>query len=327
MQSFVFQRFGFFCLIKITCNSLSFTLGPEQIQPYPSPHPYQFPDAAFSVLDSLSSNTTRLMFWSDGTTFRVEGPGFFPSNTPMPLTPVLSTGPKGSYDANGNWMLATFRLNGTNLVGFTHVENHGFNCPGNYAEWNAGAVVVSNDDGYTWSRSGLAISDPQPCIPTFGGMGYSSVIRSGTNFLGFGGCTGFISNDPSGSSGSWYRYKDGSFSSPGINGTSDCLPGVPANVCCPIVHYNSFLNKFVMIYDLWGKGGTLYISTSSDGINWGESSILLQAAVNRSIAYGQVIGDHNNSVAGEVAILAYAAAPPVGDEPRDFIYRAITFLN
>ena len=58
-------------------------------------------------------------------------------------------------------------------------------------------------------------------------------------------------------------------------------------------------------------------------LSWAQ--LLLQAATNRSIAYGQILGDHNASVAGQAAILAYAAAPPVGGQPRDFVYRTITF--
>ena len=304
-----------------------FTLGAERLQPYPSPAPYQFPDAAISVLDD-GAGGGRLMFWSDGTTYRVVGPGLFPANTPSPLTPVLGKGPTNkSYDWNGNWMLGAFRVEGepTALVGFTHVENHVFDCPGPYSEWNAAAVVSSQDDGVTWAREGLAIHDPQPCAPTFGGAGYSSVIRHNGAFLGFGGCTGFRSLDPRGAPGTWARWKDGAFSSPGVNGSSDCLPGLPANACCPIVHYNSFLGQFVAVYNTWGRASELFVAASEDGVNWGPSALLLQVEANRSLGYGQVIGDHNSSVAGRAATLAYAAAPPTGDKPRDFVYRSITF--
>ena len=318
-----------FAALILPSSSLTFTLGPERSQPYPSPHPYQFPDAALALLPGRTPGT-QLMFWSDGATFRVEGPGSpFPATTPSPPTPVLASGPKGTYDANGNWFLAAFRAapNSSRLVAFTHVEDHGFDCPGSYAEWNAAAVVTSEDDGVTWARRGLAIGDPKPCVPAFGGAGYSSVLplRSGPGFQGYGGCTGFRSQDPQGLPGTWLRYKGGTFSSPGVNGSSDCLPGMPKNVCCPIVHYNTFLQAYVAVYDLWGKPGTLYIATSADGVAWGQGQLLLQAAENRSLAYGQVLGEGGTGEAGQVAVLAYAAAPPTGSEPRDFIYRSITF--
>ena len=112
-----------------------------------------------------------------------------------------------------------------------------------------------------------------------------------------------------------------------MNGSHDCLPGVPGNACCPIVHYNSFLEQFVMVYNTWGQDSTMYVSRSIDGIHWGASMLLLQAGSNRTFAYGQILGEFNSSVAGETAVLAYAAAPPVGDQPRDFVYRSITFVR
>jgi hypothetical protein len=262
------------------------------------------------------------MFWSDGRTWRVVGPGKFPTNTPNPVTAVLGAGDKGTYDANGNWLLATFRLNSSTLIGFSHVENHGFDCPGSYAEWNAGAVVSSNDDGISWTRLGLAIHDPQPCKPTFGGAGYSSILQQADGFLAYGGCTAYRS--ASGSPGTWLRWLNGSFSSPGINGTSSCLSGVPQNTCCPIVTFNSYLKAYVMIYTTWSNNHTFYITLSTDGINFGPSQILLEVAEPRAIAYGQLIGDSNSST-GRIATLAYAAAPPTSSHPRDFVYRQITF--
>ena len=305
-------------------TALSFTLGPEALQPYPSPAPYQFPDAAFSVQDDGAGQ--RLMFWSDGSTYRVRGPGLFPNSTPSPLTPVLGKGP--TYDKNGNWLLAAFRVPGGDLVAFTHVEDHSFDCPGGYAEWNAGAVVSSSDDGVTWARDGLAISDPKPCVPTFGGSGYSSIIpapHGAPGFIAYGGCTAFRSTDARGAPGTWQRWKDGAFSSPGVNGSSTCLAGVKANVCCPTVTYNSDLGVFIMISTVWGPSNELFIATSTDGLTWDAPQVLLQVPAPRAIAYGQLIGAANSSVSGRVSTLAYAAAPPTGPKPRDFVYREITF--
>jgi hypothetical protein len=303
--------------------ALSFALGPEALMTYPSPGPYQFPDAAFSVMDD---GDARLMFWSDGTTYRVSGAGLFPNNTPTPVTPVLGSG--STYDRNGNWLLAAFRVPGGGLVAFTHVEDHSFDCPGPYAEWNAGAVVSSADNGVTWARDGLAISDPKPCAPSFGGAGYSSIIpapRGAPGFLAFGGCTAFRSTDPRGAPGSWQRWRDSAFSSPGVNGSSTCLPGVASNVCCPTVSFNADLDLFVMVSTTWGTNNTLFIATSPDGLAWDAPQVLLRAPAPRAIAYGQVIGASNSSVSGRVSTLAYAAAPPTGGRPRDFVYRAITF--
>lgn len=304
--------------------SLSVQLGPEKILAYPSPGPYQCPDAALSVQTDAAGQ--RLMFWSDGSTYRVVGSGLFPNNAPSPLTPVLSSGVKGSYDANGNWLLASFYV-GSKLVAFTHVENHGFDCPGSYAEWNAGAVLSSFDDGITWHRDGLAIHDAQPCVPTFGGSGYSSVLprRDGPGFIAWGGCTAFRTDDAQGAPGTWKRYLGGSFSSPGINGSSTCLPGMPANACCPIVSFNTYVGQYIAIISTWGSNNTFLIATSPDGIAWSSPEVLLEVPHPRAIAYGQLIGDSNSSVSGRSATLLYAAAPPTSGKPRDFVYRSITF--
>jgi hypothetical protein len=308
--------------------ALSWELGPESLAPYPpGAGPYQFPDAAFAVADDNGSADERLMFWSDGLTYRVRGTGLFPNSTPSPPTPVLGSGPKGTYDANGNWLLASFRVN-KSLIAFTHVEDHGFDCPGGYGEWNAAAVVSSEDDGVTWTRDGLAIGDPKPCKASFGGAGYSSVLPApggAPGFIAYGGCTAFRSVDPRGAPGTWLRYNGGSFSSPGVNGSSTCLTGVPANSCCPIVSFNSYLNAFVMVLTKWGVNSTLFIQTSTDGLTFGDEQVLLDVPAPRAIAYGQLIGSSNSSVSGRVATLAYAAAPPTGDKPRDFVYRSITF--
>jgi hypothetical protein len=141
--------------------------------------------------------------------------------------------------------------------------------------------VSSLDDGITWHRDGLAISDPQPCKPTFGGTGYSSVVpaaRGTPGFLAYGGCTAFRSLDVGGAAGTWTRWSNGSFSSPGVNGTTSpsCLSGVPRNACCPIVTFNAYLDAYVMVYTTWGLNNTLFITRSSDGLDWDPPQVLLK---------------------------------------------------
>jgi hypothetical protein len=317
--------------------SFTVTLGPEQLFPYPSPHPYQSPDSAFAVLED--NGPASLMFWTDGSTYRVVGPPTTPginampsATAPSPLTPVLTgdTSNNASYDYNGNWLLSAHRLPNSTIVGFTHTENHNFPCGGGYAEWNYGAVVASDDDGVTWRRLGLAIEDPQPCKAAFGGSGYSSVLpHPDGGFLGYGGCSAYRSLSPEGLPGTWLRYYEGNFSQPGTGGgLQTCIPGVPGNACCPIAHYNAFVGAFVMIYTTWGTNDTLYIAASEDGIEYGPSALLYKAEGGRAIAYGQVIGATNSSAVGAgaaTATLVYAAAPPVSGFPRDFVYRNITF--
>jgi hypothetical protein len=112
-----------------------------------------------------------------------------------------------------------------------------------------------------------------------------------------------------------------------VNGSSTCLPGVPADVCCPTVTFNADLGVFLMISTTWGSNNTLFIAASADGLAWGAPQVLLKAPAPRAVAYGQLIGAANSSVSGRAATLAYAAAPPTGDKPRDFVYRSIVFAG
>ena len=245
---------------------------------------------------------------------------------------------------NGNWLLAAFRIGGPDsqqLVGFTHVEIHQFKCPGSYAEWNAAAVVRSSDDGRSWSREGLAIGDPQPCKPQFGGSGYSSVLRQPAGgaaapalrdgdriaWRGWGGCHGYASTDVTGAAGTWTRYFNGGFTEPGVGGRESCLPGLGANIAAPIVHWNTYLERFVMLTSYWGRNREIWMYTSADGVSWGRPSLLVNSTVH-DIAYGQVIGADSSHEAGREATLVYAANPPTAPGAhRDFVTRAIRFTK
>ena len=52
------------------------------------------------------------MFPSDGKTYRTSGPDLFHQGKPDPPGPVLGAGVNGSFDMNGNWMLAVFQVGG-----------------------------------------------------------------------------------------------------------------------------------------------------------------------------------------------------------------------
>jgi hypothetical protein len=324
------------------CVGVRFELGPEAVRPKLSTGPaYQFPDAAMSFLTDVGGGA-RLMFPSDGKTWRTTGADLFHQGRPDPAGEVLGNGQGNwSYDSNGNWMLAAFRIGGARseqLVGFTHVENHHWNCSGPYAEWNAAAVVRSSDDGRSWSREGLAVGDPQPCKPAFGGAGYSSVLRmpggasSGSSgsiaWRGWGGCYGFASSDVTGAAGTWIRYHNGNFSQPGVGGEQSCLPGLGMNIAAPIVHWNTFLELFVMLTSYWGHDQQIWLFTSKDGVAWSQPQLLVNSSTHTAIAYGQIIGPNSSHEAGQEATLVYAASPAtVKGAHRDFITRTIRFTK
>jgi hypothetical protein len=322
--------------LKIAASSL-FTLYPETVVQHPVGIDIQFPDSAFPFLVE-GSGGKKMMFWTDGKTYRTTGASLYNQSTPDPATPVLGNGPNNTYDMNGNWLLSVHRLSDMDsgvgstqeLVGFTHVENHQFNCSGPYAEWNAAAVVRSSDDGQSWSRQGLAIYDPQPCAPKFGGAGFCSVLPdrgpSDVAFRAWGGCTSYISKSPVGAAGSWKRYYNGSFGEDGVGGKESCLPGLGQNIACPNVIWSSFWQQYVMVYSNWGQNQLLLLRLSTDGVSWSEPVTLVNASdAPRELAYGAIVGRGGSGLAGEVGTLVYAANPPTSKWSRDFIAREIRF--
>lgn len=50
--------------------------------------------------------------------------------------------------------------------------------------------------------------------------------------------------------------------------------GLSGNICCPIVHWNTALNEYVMIYTEWGLNSVFFISSSKDGVSWGPVSAI-----------------------------------------------------
>ncbi len=87
-----------------------------------------------------------------------------------------------------------------------------------------------------------------------------------------------ISNALSGYGTAFSKYFNGGWSEPGIGGKSSALEiGNPSNSWLS-VSYNDYLDQLVMVNTQWETGGgDLYLSTSSDGINWAPRQIFARA--------------------------------------------------
>ncbi len=79
-----------------------------------------------------------------------------------------------------------------------------------------------------------------------------------------------MNNAIAGRSTSFTKYYNGAWSESGLGGKSSYLEtGNPGNSWLG-VSYNEYLNKVVMVSSQWsGDGGDLYITSSSDGVNFG----------------------------------------------------------
>jgi hypothetical protein len=93
------------------------------------------------------------------------------------------------------------------------------------------------------------------------------------------------------------KYYNGAWSEPGLGGKSSYLEnGNPGNSWLG-VSYNEYLNQLVMVSSQWsGDGGDLYLTTSSDGVNWAPRTPL--AVDPGEQFYPSIIGA-NGSITGQ----------------------------
>jgi hypothetical protein len=213
------------------------------------------------------------------------------------------------------------------LVGFYHVEDHYYGTvnPGNIA-WKSIARVVSFDNGYSWQQPELIITSnrQKPSVPEWGGVGDNSVIWDEVNkrwlcYFQDNFIMLAMSEDPLGRPGTWYKYHEGSFSQPGLQGLSTKVNGLTIAGANPSVHFNYHLNKYVIVYHGWN--GNIYLSTSLNGIDWEYPSNIVAASSGRRAWYPTIIGD-TDTRAGKVARLYYA---DIGGSSRNFLARAVIF--
>ena len=188
--------------------------------------------------------------------------------------------------------------NGTDLLMIYHAENHlfgGVDYPG--TPFYAGlGLARSSDGGLTWQREGEIISghDPQQATQAPSGAGAltpSAIEIGGYIYVCFreldlqSGVSGYalarapLSSD--GAPGSWEKYDQGAFSTPGLGGAFTPLnivldPTVPGDQRQPNISFNAYLNAFVMI--TIGNGG-IYALTSPDLITWSTAVLVLAAPV------------------------------------------------
>jgi hypothetical protein len=201
--------------------------------------------------------------------------------------------------------------NGTDLLMIYHAENHlfsGVDYPG--TPFYAGiGLARSTDGGLTWQRQGEIISghDPQqPTQPPTGAGALTPTVIIVGNYVyvifreldqqskvsGYAIARALVSSD--GAPGSWQKYDQGSFSTPGLGGTFTPLnlildPSVPDDQRQPSVSLNRFLNAYVMA--MVGNGG-IYVVTSTDLINWSPGQVVLRASVPDSTVSTSA-GPHN----------------------------------
>lgn len=290
-----------------------------------------FPDGHIAVLKERESDQYA-MYWAGSRSYRTTGEYAYPDYQ-LNLNPANSIfGAKtdvDSWDNGGSWLMSVFRINEDTLVGFYHAEDHyyGSENPGNIA-WKSLGRTMSYDNGLTWQPGEQIITSntPKPATPEWGGAGDNSVIWDEANqrwlcYYQEQNIMLAMSEDRLGRPGTWYKYYEGSFSEPGLTGLSSQLDGLVIAGGNPSIHFNEYLNKYVIVYHGWNRN--IYLSTSPDGINWQYPELIVAPSGQRRVWYPTIIGE-SDVLGGKVARLYYADMSS-DLRSRSFISRAIIF--
>jgi len=311
-----------------------FTLGEPTIVKNPGVPIYPwYPDGHISFLQDGDHHQ---MYWVGDITYRTLGQDVI--SMQKPVIAVLGKGEKGSFDNGGAWLMSVFRKNENELIGFYHAEDREFDADptSQFISWKSIALCTSVDNGVSWTKQGQIISSsiPKPNVPTWGGNGdhcvvWDSVRSRWVCFYQEHYLMLAVSESANAEPGSWFKYYNGEFTEEGWGGKNSPIPSlmtVPGGN--PSVHYNTALDRWVMIWHSWeGQSSyskSLWLSTSEDLMNWTPPQPVLVAEEIEKYWYPTIIGE-SDVLAGQDAWLYYAYWPDFNNWQRQFIRRSIHF--
>ena len=297
------------------------------------PHMAWYPDGHISV---LPNGNEYIMFWAEFESHRSVGTTQFVDGqyALQPSTAVFgSRGNFDTYDNGGSWLMSVLRKpNSNDLIGFYHAEDHWYPHTTNDIAWKSIGVTYSNDNGITWETGKQIITsyNSKPATPTWGGTGDCCVVWDHINsrwlcYYQEQTISMAISYDPVGATGTWKKYNPSGFTEDGLGGWQSPLPGlssVPGGN--PSVHWNTYLNKWVMVWHGWSPAN-IYISVSTNGINWDTPKMIIVSEQGGRAWYPTIIGV-TDVEAGQVAKIYYADFAQDGGS-RKFKSRTITFFD
>lgn len=304
---------------------------------FPSEDRGYFPDGNINVLQLGSDYYA---FWAMYRNYRSV------ANSPLlqdhigqldPTTSVFggrepNNGTSNGFNDGGMWLIGVRELSDGRLAGFFHAESHWYprTTQGWYAYKSIG-VAYSSDKGLTWGTPELIMkyADNKPVSPQWSGLGDGCVIYNHLNnkyycyYTPASGTTAIsmaTSADPDGDAGSWEKWYNGAFTQPGIGGLQTPVAGLSNSPGAnPSVHWNTYLNKFIMVWHGWN--GKLYISASDDGEVWDDAQLLLDEG--SKTWYPVIVG--TSSVNGGQAVTLYYANNFQTDGRRTMSQRTLTF--
>lgn len=323
----------FFAMLACGLQGQQFQLG-DEVRDVPDSRPslpiYPYsPDGHITMIPEGQEN---VMYWPGEDSYRTAGKTVFEM---AQSRKVLSAGGASDFDNGGAWLYSVFPQIGGRAIGFYHAEDHRF--PGDPASkfiaYKSIARCESTDGGRTWKKDTqiLTAAKPKPEAPEWSGLGDHCTVwdRRNDRYICFFQEEGILrmamSTDPEGKPRTWKKWFEGAFSEPGLGGVATPIANLDqVHGGNPSVHWNTFLQRWIMVYHSWP--GSLMLSQSDDLVSWSVPVVLLEPAANSKLWYATILGEAD-TIAGETATLVYADFPDSTKPERKFVAREITFLN
>lgn len=245
------------------------------------------------------------------------------------------------FNDGGSWFIGIFPLEKAgSYVGFFHAESH----------WDASGtahksigVAYSDDYGATWRDPQPIITDkdPKPATPAWTGLGdgcvvwdsknsryicyYQGKVAGGANTL----CMA-ASSDPAGAPGTWKKWDGNGFTieacdgKTGLGGENIAIDNLTSmSGANPSVMWNTYLEKWVMVYATWGK--RVVITYSEDALHWSKPVKIL-GSIKSPAWYPNLIGADGDLTGGET-VKIYWSHNQDDNGVRDLGYSRIKFIK
>lgn len=242
------------------------------------------------------------------------------------------------FNDGGSWFIGIFPLDEKgHYVGFFHAESH---WPGDGTAYKSIGVAYSDDFGSTWRDPQPIIMDDtaKPAEPAWTGLGDGCVIWDSVSSryicyyqaktsVGAKSLCMAASTARDGASGTWKKWDGSDFTIDaydpvtGLGGRNVALANLRrvagAN---PSVMWNTFMNRWVMVYASWQK--SVYMSFSDDALAWERPVKILGDGA--TAWYPNLIGADGDLTGGEFVKLYWSHAQnDLGQ--RDLAYCWIKF--
>jgi hypothetical protein len=267
------------------------------------------------------------MFWPGVDSYRSSGPSLFEM---FDCEKVLSPGPQGGFDSGGAWLYTVLRGKEGRMLGFYHAEDKKFplNPESNFIAYKSIARCVSEDSGLTWKKREqiLTSHEPKPRRAAWSGLGDHCIVwnsqasRLMCFFQEKGQLCVAMSRDSQGNVGSWRKWYQGSFSEPGLGGRVTPIPAFARHPGGnPSVLWNTFLQRWLIAWHGWG--GDLWISSSTNLMDWSPPKILLKKPPGKAKAWYPTLVGTSDKVGGERLRLLYAEFSDGEKYERRFLVR------